>query len=241
MTAFEQLVALLTRRILDEKALDIRDVDAGEEPFLYSSGMIGPGYAMIKGLVGKRRFMKTLVQCLAIKVAMKVPKIGFVAGNATGGMIPAWILAEKLSEILDREIPYVYIRNTRKKGGRKELITGLEHNDDIKEGDSALVVEELVNMASTTCNSAGILRDSGFVVTDAACIFNYGHENSARALREASLELTYVLTLPELLDVAEREGTHSPKVVASYRDFLKDPAGWMAAHNLTKDESGGTL
>ena len=75
-------------KVLQAKAMEIRDVDGGEKPFLYTSGNWGPGYISIKNLVGRKEIIKFLCQELAKKVAEKVPQLEFVAGNATGGIIP---------------------------------------------------------------------------------------------------------------------------------------------------------
>lgn len=125
MNAFAKL-------LLDAKAVSIRDINGGEQPFLYSSGNYGPGYVMVKGLVGRRMVLDDLVYALSRKLLTGVGGIQFIAANATGGMIPGWMLAENLAK------PYVYVRGTRKKGGHKELVTGAANNDEIKKGDNAL-------------------------------------------------------------------------------------------------------
>src|SRR5207244_3671705 len=95
----------------------------------------GPGYLMIKGLVGRKVLMRRLTRYLASEIAEKWPSaIDFVAGNVTGGMIPAWLVSEELENLLGRRIPFVYIRELRKLGGQKELITGIQRNPEISEG-----------------------------------------------------------------------------------------------------------
>jgi len=85
----------LILEVIKAKAVEIRDIDAGEEPFLYSSGNWGPGYVSIKNLVGRKKIIKSLCQELAKKVAKEIP-LDFVAGNVTGGVIPGWLLSEYL-------------------------------------------------------------------------------------------------------------------------------------------------
>lgn len=137
-------------------------------------------------------------------------------------------------------MPYVYIRDTRKKGGHKELITGIDQNDEIPPGSNGLVVEELVNFAETTCNGALALRAANRVVTHAACILYYGNPLAAKALREADLEEIYLFTLRELLDIAKRYSTHPLHLINLYREFLADPLGWQAKRGLEPVKEGGT-
>ena len=125
----------LALAIIKARAVEIRDVDGGEPPFLYSSGNYGPGYLMIKGLVGRKSMMRLLMDSLAARVAEESPDLNFVAGNVTGGIIPGWLLSEYLEEYLGRTVPFVYIRGARKKGGKEELITGIDNNPGITKAD----------------------------------------------------------------------------------------------------------
>lgn len=204
--------------LLNQGVLDIREPD--EEPFTYSSGNKGPGYVMVKGLVSKRYLLKSLISQLAQKVISN-RDIDFVAGNATGGMIPGWLMAEAL------DVPFVYVRNTRKEGGQREHITGL--NPLLPPTASALVVEELVNFAQTTCNSAKVLREAGFTVKYAATILNYNHKSSQELLRTTGIELVSLVTLSQLLAAAEQEHRFSINAISNYRKFLIDPQGYQDA------------
>jgi orotate phosphoribosyltransferase len=234
--------AELAGAVLDAGAVEIRDVDGGSPPFLYSSGNWGPGYVSIKGLVGQKPLLKLLCEQLAVTVERTMGDgTGFVAGNATGGMIPGWLLSEYLSEFHGRAIPFVYVRETRKKGGQQELITGIASNPMIRPGANALIVEELVNFAETTCNSATALRDAGFTVSHAACILAYDNIDSRTALGRSNVRLIALLTLPSLLDVALSSGRVAPHAVQSYRDFLENPTAWQKQRGLKPVARGGTI
>ena len=211
------MIEELILEVIKARAVEIRDVPSrvtnkeaeklplGKQPFLYSSGNWGPGYVTIKGLVGRKKIIKSLCQELAKKVAREVPRLDFVAGNVTGGVIPGWLLSEYL------DIPFVYIRETRKKGGQKELITGIANNPEIRSGANGLVVEELVNFAQTTCNGAQALREAGYTVAHASCILFYNNPEALKSLEEAGIKIIYLFTLPQLLKVAEKHQTHSRK------------------------------
>lgn len=227
-------------RLLETGAMTIRDVDGGEEAFLYSSGNHGPGYVTVKGKVGQKSVIVPLTYQLAVKLATAFPGLDFIAGNVSGGVVPGWILSEALEKLLGRRVPFVYIRDTRKKGGLKELITGIDNNPDIPPGGNGVVVEELVNFAETTCNGASALRAAGYQVTHCACILFYGNPISIQSLQSLELEMVYHFTLRELLDIAEQHGTHSIQRVAAYREFLADPLGWQSKRGLQPVKEGGT-
>lgn len=239
--------------VLEAKAVEIRNVPlkvTNEEveklplenqPFLYASGNWGPGYITIKNLVGRKRIIKSLSRQLAELVAERVSRLNFVAGNVTGGVIPGWLLSEELEKLLGRTVPFVYIREARKKGGQKELITGIADNPEIPPGANGLVVEELVNFAETTCNGADALRNAGYAVTHAATILFYNNPEAIKVLKEHRIEMIYLFTLPDLLAVAEKHQTHAQKAIDGYREFLVDPLRWQAARGLTHIEKGGTV
>ena len=221
----------IASKIIKAGAVSIRDVDNGDQPFLYSTGNRGPGYLMIKGLVGQPEILKFLTRNLACKV-IEEAEFDFIEGNATGGMIPGWQLRNDVSDILGKEIPFCYLRGSRKEGGHGELITGNDNNPLIKRGMRALVVEELVNYAGTTGNAAEEFRSAGYLVSHAACILSYDHQQSNARLKEKGITLIPLITLPQLLDVAAVSSLIPKKAVDSYREFLADPLDWQLSRDL---------
>jgi len=174
--------------LLRANVLKIRDIDAGEKPFIYTSGNWGPGYVNIKKLVSAKKLMLSLTKHLAEKIAKYVSQINFIAGSATGGMIPGWLVAEHLETILGKAMPYVYIRKA-KRGERENSIIGIEDNPEIQKG-------------------------------------------AVKSLQENRLEIIYLITLPQLLGVAEKHNIYPPKVIDNYREFLKNPLEWQIRYGL---------
>lgn len=217
--------------IINAHALASRDCDSGEELFVYSTGNRGPGYCMIKGLVGQPSVLKLLTKNLAHKL-IEEAEFDFIEGNATGGMIPGWQLRNDVSDILGKEIPFCYLRGSRKEGGHGELITGDQDNPLIQKGMKALIVEELVNYAGTVGNAAEEFRNAGYSVSHAACILSYDHQQSNARLNEKGVTLISLITLPQLLDIAERTQSISAPAINLYREFLADPLLWQLDRGL---------
>lgn len=189
---------------------------------------------MIKGLVSQRILLENMVKLLAEKVADVFPDIEYVSGNATGGMIPAYILAGTLERLLGKPVPYFYVRNTRKIGGHGELLTGDKNNDYFKPGRRGLVMEELVNFAQTTCNSAIVQREAGYDVRHAASLVNYDHDTSRALLAETGITMVHLFTVSEILTLAE--GLYDKHLVDDYREFLKSPVDWQLARGYELPE-----
>lgn len=224
--------------ILDAEAVEIRDINAGEKPFLYSSGNFGPGYVTIKGLVGRQAIFKTLTEQCALRVLEEGADFDFIAANATGGMIPGYQVREDLQRISERSIPYIYVRNTRKIGGHQEYATGLAGNPEIPKGSKPLIYEELVNFAQTTCNSRIVLAEEGYPATNAATILHYENPQAISRLEEENLKLIWTVRLQTVLQVAEDTKRFSREAVADYRDFLKNPQVWQEARGLKRVDLG---
>ncbi len=222
--------------LLAAGALSVRDVDAGEEPFLYSSGNHGPGYVMVKALVARQAVFRALIDALAAKLIDAGVPFDHVIGNATGGMIPAYALREAYQRRSGRtDVEYVYVRGARKEGGHRELVTGLEHiapRTQAGAPSSWLVVEDMVNFAETPVNSLLLLRSLGFVAREAAAILHVDQPEGNRRLRAHDVRLTTLTSMPRLLDVAVREGYAGRSAVEGYRAYLEDPGGWQRARGL---------
>jgi len=220
---------------------EVEGLPKEKQPFLYASGNWGPGYLMIKGLVGRKSLIRCLARYLAFEVAEKWPtEIDFVAGNVTGGMIPGWMVSEELEVFLGRRIPFVYIRELRKTGGQKELITGAHKNPEILTGANGLDMEELVNFAQTIVNGAVAIREAGYACNNGACILYYNNPVANKQLAEAGIEMVSLLGLPRIIDVAEKHGTHPKDFLHDYRLFLTSPLQWQADRGLTHVDRGGT-
>ena len=226
MTELTPYVINLMKQMIECGALSLRDIEKGEKPFVYSSGNRGPGYVMVKGLVSQRILLSNLTWCLAAEVLKVFPEVEYVAGNATGGMIPGWLMAEHLSSQAKRDVPYFYVRGSRKLGGHGETLTGNTVNKKFfTRGRNGLVVEELVNFAVTTTNSALEQRDAGYDVRHAATILNYDHQENRKLLEQVGVQLTHLFTLAQFLEVAESQ--LEKRLVDDYREFLRDPKQWQ--------------
>jgi len=89
----------------------------------------------------------------------------FVAGVAPSGMVPGFRVAQILREQLEKDIPYVYIREQRKKGGLGELITGVTTNNRrLSQGSSGIVVGGSKDFRRQAMSETGfrLMGDDGY-------------------------------------------------------------------------------
>ena len=224
--------------IVQTRRLDIRDVDNGQEPFLYSSGNYGPGYLDIKGACGIDEVFEPLCQQSALALMEQDAKFDFIAGNATGGMIPAFRVKQLLADWTGRRIPYAYLRNTRKLGGHGEYTTGIANNPYITKESRPLIYEELVNYAETTGNAATVWRETEHhePAMFAGTIVEYANPEARKRLQEQSLTLVSVIDLPTILNIAEDLNLFPRPAINGFREFLASPFAWMNARGIQKKE-----
>jgi len=112
----------------------------------------------------------------------------FIAGLVPSGMILGYRLSQLLSERLGRNIPFVYIRDTQKKGGQKEIITGIRNNPHIATGDSGIVISQATDLIGTVDKGMEVLHEAGFKAINGAELlvdFDSGAVNQAKEVETA--------------------------------------------------------
>jgi len=122
----------------------------------------------------------------------------FVAGVAPSGMVPGFRVAQILREQLEQDIPYVYIREQRKKGGLGELITGAVNNPKLHQGASGIVVGGNEDFRKEA------LSETGFRLTSGGG-YNIRPEDFEMPLEEIP-EGSRGITVEELVNFAESTG-----------------------------------
>jgi orotate phosphoribosyltransferase len=215
---------------VDSGGLEIRDVDGGESPFLYSTGNHGPGYCDVKGRVGNWKCFESLCGLLFLRLILDKVEPGLIVGLVTGGLCTGIRLKMLLSEYYEKDIPFIYQRGARKVGGHQELDTGDRNNIFIPQYAETLVVEELVNFAGTTTNAVNYERkEKHRKVTGAACVLNYENPVAIRRLKINNIKLHHAFTLKEVLDYClNQEGidVHQTHLIHQYLNFLNNPKEW---------------
>ncbi len=226
----------IMRNILDAGVVDIRNLFAGEAPIPYTSGKSGPVYVGLKELIGRTSLFDDLITFLADVVRKELPcPVQFLMGTATGGIIPAYKIAEKLRRFWNRKgVPSGYVRDSAK---NNEWLVGVRNNPAIEKGDSCLLVEELINFGETTMRSVRVLREAGYKITHVACFLWYGNPYAVEVLRREKIEVIHLFTLPQLLDMAQERGLYVVEVLEECREFLRDPIKWTETYRVPFQES----
>ena len=204
--------------LLDIKAVNFRP----EEPYILTSGWASPVYIDCRWLISfpaeRKRMMELAVQTL--KHETDFNKIDAVAGGETAGIpYSAWI-----SQLTDK--PMLYVRKKPKGFGRNAQIEG-----NMPEGSHVLLVEDLATDGASKITFIDALRKAGATVSDAFVVFFYGaFPGALDSLKKSGVNMHYLATWWDVLEVAEKEKSFSPDAIQGVRDFLSDPLKWSKDH-----------
>lgn len=183
------------------------------EPFTWASGLRSPIYCDNRMTLGHPDLRSSICAGFA-KMAANYT-FSRVAGTATAGIPHAAWLADAL------HLPMCYVRSGAKKHGRGNQIEG-----PLNEGDSVLLIEDLVSTGMSSLAAVHALEDAGASVPAVLAIFSYGIPVSRAAFRDAGMPLHTLTTFQQLLDAAEHRGDLNDAEIDSLRTWHRDPQAW---------------
>src|SRR5437016_5033839 len=119
-------------------------------PFTWASGIKSPIYCDNRLSLSYPKIRTFIRQRLAHAVEDNFGKPDLIAGVATGAIAQGALVAEALGT------PFVYVRSSPKSHGLGNLVEGL-----VKEGQAAIVIEDLVSTGQSSLKAVESLRDAG--------------------------------------------------------------------------------
>ena len=175
-----------------EHLLEIKAIKLSpNEPFTWASGWKSPIYCDNRITLSYPKVRGFLKENIAKIVVDKYGKPDVIAGVATGAIAIGVLVAEELG------VPFVYVRPEPKKHGRKNQIEG-----SVEEGQSVVVIEDLISTGKSSLNAVKALKEAGVTVKGMVAIFSYGFTIAEENFKEANLELTTLSNYDYLLEHA---------------------------------------
>ncbi|MBK8923017.1 MAG: orotate phosphoribosyltransferase [Saprospirales bacterium] len=204
----------VARRLLEIKAVKLNP----HEPYTWASGILSPIYCDNRIALSHPAIRTFIRDCLVAQSHSFEP-FDVVAGVATAGIPHGVLLADQLSK------PFVYVRSSAKDHGRRNLIEG-----ELRDGQRALVVEDLISTGGSCLAAVEALRDAGCTVAGVLAIFQYGFEKARTAFREARVEYQTLTDYPTLVREALTSGYISPADLDILEQWGENPQGWGALY-----------
>lgn len=185
-------------------------------PFRWASGILSPIYTDNRILMSYPRQREFIVNAFIKLIRKNKVKFDGFAATATAGIPWAAWLAQKLKK------PMVYVRSESKDHGRENLIEG-----KIEEGQTYIVVEDLVSTGSSSMNTINAVREKGGIVECCIAIFTYELEKSRNNFEGANVRLFTLTDFTSFVKTALKNKYISKVQLNHIMDWKKHPEGWV--------------
>jgi orotate phosphoribosyltransferase len=187
------------------------------EPYRFASGILSPIYTDNRLLMSYPNMWKEVIDSFASIIVNKigVQNADVICGTSTAGIPHAAYLAEKLG------LPMIYVKSKRDQYGKFTIIEG-----DLKRDDKVLIIEDLVSTGGSSISAAKAVRETGARVENCLAILTYGIKQSIERFKKEKIELTTLVDLPTLLEVAVKSGDIKPEQRKILLEWVKNPYKW---------------
>lgn len=187
-----------------------------QQPFTWASGIQSPIYCdnrISLSYPQVRTYIRHLY-CEAIKEKFGKPDI--IAGVATGGIAQGALVAQEL------DLPFIYVRSEAKSHGMGNQIEGY-----YQEGQSVVVIEDLISTGKSSLQAVKALKKSGLHVKGLVAIFSYGFQEAFEQFEQASCPFVTLSNYDLLLEMAIQQNTIRPDEVEMLKSWKTDPRNWI--------------
>lgn len=203
----------IAEHLLKIKAIKLQ----AKQPFTWASGWKSPIYCDNRIALSHPKVRTFIRQELVRAINQNFPSVELIAGVATAAIAQGVLVAEAMG------LPFVYVRSSPKDHGRENLIEG-----EVREGQSVVVIEDLVSTGKSSLKAVAALKDAGCNVKGMVCIFNYGFEESAKNFEDARCELISLCDYSILLEQAAASEYIRTEDVTMLEEWRSNPAAWGA-------------
>lgn len=208
--------AKVASSMLQIKAIKLNN----NEPFTWASGLRSPIYCDNRKALSYPQIRTYIRQELVKAITETFGDIDVIAGVATAGIPQGVLVAQEMG------LPFVYIRSSKKEHGMTNQIEGV-----INEGQSVVVLEDLVSTGKSSLNAVHALRDAKTNVKGMAAIFTYGLPVADNNFKEADCKLVALSDYNSLIKEAVANNYISGTDKKSLLEWRKDPQAWSDKHN----------
>lgn len=185
---------------------DINAVKFGQ--FKLKSGILSPIYIDLRITISYPHILESVSEAMWDKI--KDLKFDLVAGVPYTALPFATVLS------LKHTTPMVMRRKEVKDYGTKKAIEGAYH-----EGQTCLIVEDLVTSGSSVFETIEPLEHEGLKITDIVVLLD--REQGARAtIENKGYHLHSVITMTELLDTLKKEEKITDEQYDEVQEFIKE-------------------
>jgi orotate phosphoribosyltransferase len=215
MIANQETAAQVAASLLKIKAIKLNGIN----PFTWASGLRSPIYCDNRISLSYPEVRSYIKQEMAKVVKEHFGSVDVVAGVATAGIPQGALVAEELG------LPFIYVRSEKKSHGMTNMIEGV-----IKEGQSVVVIEDLVSTGKSSLNAVFALREAGVAVAGMVSIFSYGLKVADENFVNAGCKLVSLSDYDNLIKQAVETNYVNQAQMKSLLEWRNNPQAWSDAH-----------
>ena len=184
-------------------------------PFKWAAGWNSPIYCDNRKTLSYPEIRTNIKQGLAAIVKIHYKGANVIAGVATAGIPHGALVAEELG------LPFIYVRSKAKEHGKQNQIEGC-----FEEGQSVILVEDLISSGKSSLDSAQVLKDAGMNVKGMVSIFTYGFDAAAENFKKAECEYVSLCDYSTLLPIAKEQQYVEQSDLSVLNEWRDNPAIW---------------
>jgi orotate phosphoribosyltransferase len=184
-------------------------------PFKWAAGWNSPIYCDNRKTLSFPEIRTHIKQGLAAIVKNHYKGANVIAGVATAGIPHGALVAEELG------LPFIYVRSKAKEHGKQNQIEGY-----FEEGQSVILVEDLISSGKSSLDSAQVLKDAGMNVKGMVSIFTYGFDAAAENFKKAESEYVSLCDYSTLLPIAKEQQYVEESGLSVLNEWRDNPAIW---------------
>ena len=184
-------------------------------PFKWAAGWNSPIYCDNRKTLSYPEIRTNIKQGLAAIVKNHYKGANVIAGVATAGIPHGALVAEELG------LPFIYVRSKAKEHGKQNQIEGF-----FEEGQSVILVEDLISSGKSSLDSAQVLKDAGMNVKGMVSIFTYGFDAAAENFKKAECEYVSLCDYSTLLPIAKEQQYVEESDLSVLNEWRDNPAIW---------------
>ena len=185
------------------------------KPFKWASGWNSPMYCDNRKTLSYPEIRTHIKQGLSAIIKTHYNGTNIIAGVATAGIPHGALVAEETGK------PFIYIRSKAKEHGKQNQIEGA-----YEEGNSVVLIEDLISSGKSSLDAAETLKSNGMTVKGIVSIFNYGFDEAKENFKNKNTEFISLCDYKILLQKAIEQKFINKNDLDILESWRRDPKNW---------------
>jgi orotate phosphoribosyltransferase len=185
------------------------------QPFKWAAGWNSPIYCDNRKTLSYPEIRTFIRTSLASAINNHYNGANVIAGVATAGIPHGALVAEELG------LPFIYVRAKAKEHGKQNQIVG-----HFEEGQTVVLVEDLISSGKSSLEAVASLREAGMNVKGLVSIFTYGFEAASQNFQNADCDFVSLCDYDNMLPQALETNYITLEELPLLKEWRKNPSIW---------------